>query len=231
MKVTFIQHSSYFVELSSCCLLFDYYEGSVPETDKPLYVFASHSHGDHFSPAVFSLPRQGKETFYFLADDIPQSRVPEEKLGQALFLSPHTTYETDGLKIATLRSTDAGVAFLVQCEGKLLYHAGDLNCWVWDGAPRFQNDQMRNQYRQELQMLSGKKIHAAFVPLDPRQEADFDLGMKYFFEAAQAEHVFPMHMWGDFSVVPLFKSTPGYEEYARHVMDVRKPGQEFLLED
>ena len=57
MKVTFIQHSCYFVELSSCCLLFDYYEGSVPETDKPLYVFASHSHGDHFSPAVFSFPR------------------------------------------------------------------------------------------------------------------------------------------------------------------------------
>ena len=70
MKVTFIQHSCYFVELSSCCLLFDYYEGSVPETDKPLYVFASHSHGDHFSPAVFSFPRQGKETFYLLSDDI-----------------------------------------------------------------------------------------------------------------------------------------------------------------
>ena len=48
----------------------------------------------------------------------------------------------------------------------------------------------------------------AFVPLDPRQEADFDLGMKYFFEAGGAQHVFPMHMWGDYSVVPLFKSTP-----------------------
>ena len=67
----------------------------------------------------------------------------------------------------------------------------------------------------------------AFVPLDPRQEADFDLGMKYFLEAAQAEKVFPMHMWGDYSVVPLFKSTPTYRQYAEKVMDVSAPGQAF----
>ncbi len=229
MKVTFIQHSSYFVELETCCLLFDYYEGTVPETNKPLSVFASHSHGDHFSPAVFDLPRQGRETFYLLSDDIWKSRVPEGLRESVLFVAPHQTYEVGELKAATLKSTDAGVAFLVQCGGKLLYHAGDLNCWVWDGAPRFQNDAMTAQYKQELQLLAGKRIDAAFVPLDPRQEADFDLGMKYFFEAAGAQYVFPMHMWEDYSVVPLFKSTPGYEEYAKHVMDVKAPGQEFPL--
>ena len=36
-----------------------------------------------------------------------------------------------------------------------------------------------------------------------------------------------MHMWGDYSVVPLFKSTPTYREYAKHVMDVSQPGQSF----
>lgn len=44
MKVTFIYHSSYFVELDHCCLLFDYYQGDIPQVGKPLYVFASHSH-------------------------------------------------------------------------------------------------------------------------------------------------------------------------------------------
>lgn len=229
MKVTFIQHSCYFVELETCCLLFDYYDGTVPETEKPLYVFASHSHGDHFSPAVFDLPREGRKTAYLLSSDIWESRVPEAQRERTLFVSPHQTYEIGNLKIATLESTDAGVAFLVQCEGKLLYHAGDLNCWVWDGAPRFQNDAMTAQYKKEIELLSGKHIDVAFVPLDPRQEADFDLGMKYFFEAAGAEYVFPMHMWEDYSVVPLFKSTPTYREYAEHVMDVSKPGQEFNL--
>ena len=55
MKVTFIYHSSYFVELDHCCLLFDYYQGDIPQVGKPLYVFASHSHPDHFSPAIFQL--------------------------------------------------------------------------------------------------------------------------------------------------------------------------------
>ena len=85
----------------------------------------------------------------------------------------------------------------------------------------------RQVCQQELELLRDKDIDVAFVPLDPRQEADFDLGMKYFFEAGGAQHVFPMHMWGDYSVVPLFKSTPTYREYAKHVMDVSQPGQSF----
>ena len=33
MKVTFIYHSSYFVELDHCCLLFDYYQGDIPQVE------------------------------------------------------------------------------------------------------------------------------------------------------------------------------------------------------
>lgn len=229
MKVTFILHSCYHIELESCCLLFDYYQGEVPESDKPLYVFASHSHDDHFSPAVFSLAKEGRQVHYLLSDDIFPHRVPEGQRDRVTFVSPRGFYELEGLWIATLRSTDMGVAFLVECEGKLLYHAGDLNCWVWDGAPRMENDQMERQYREELGLLSGKEIDVAFVPLDPRQDADFDLGMRYFFEAVGAKTVFPMHMWEDYSVVPLFKSTPTYKGYAPHVVDVSAPGQVFDL--
>lgn len=230
MKVTFILHSSYLVELDHCCLLFDYYQGELPPIEKPLYVFASHSHGDHFSPDIFQLAQPGKEVHYLLSDDISPRQVPPELKDQVTFVSPRYFYKVGDLQAATLRSTDMGVAFLIQCEGKRIYHAGDLNCWVWDGAPRFQNDQMTAQYKAELSLLSGgKAIDVAFVPLDPRQEADFDLGMKYFFEAAGAEYVFPMHMWGDYSVVPLFKSTPTYREYATHVMDVSLPGQVFEI--
>lgn len=229
MKITFILHSSYFVELENCCLLFDYYEGEVPSSNKPVYIFASHCHGDHFSPKVFDQARPGRKAHFFLSNDIWESRVPEELRPATTFVAPRQAYQAGDVQVATLRSTDAGVAFLVGCEGKLFYHAGDLNCWVWDGAPRFQNDQMVQIYQEELQLLAGKHINVAFVPLDPRQEADFDLGMKYFFQAAGADHVFPMHMWGDYFVVPLFKSTPTYKDYANRVMDVSMPGQEFQL--
>ena len=229
MKVTFILHSGYFVELDSCCLLFDYYQGEIPRSQKPLYVFASHHHEDHFSPEVFKEARPGRQVHFILSNDIFQSRVPEELREAALFVKPYETYELEGLRLATLKSTDDGVAFLIECEGRRFYHAGDLNCWVWEGAPKWQNDQMKEAYKNELKLLEGKAIDVAFVPLDPRQDADFDLGMRYFFEAAGATHVFPMHMWEDYTVVPLFKSTPTYREYAPHVMDVKEPGQAFEI--
>ena len=55
MKVTFIYHSAFLVELERCSLLFDWYGGDLPKIDrtKPLYVFASHHHGDHYSPEIF----------------------------------------------------------------------------------------------------------------------------------------------------------------------------------
>ena len=51
MKVTYIHHSSFLVETDENYFLFDYFEGELPEfkEDKPLLVFASHRHGDHFS--------------------------------------------------------------------------------------------------------------------------------------------------------------------------------------
>ena len=84
MKVTFLYHSSYFVEMDTCCLLFDYYQGDIPQVDKPLYVFASHSHGDHFSPVIFQLAQGGKEVHYLLSDDIsPLRPMPSAKWGRS----------------------------------------------------------------------------------------------------------------------------------------------------
>ncbi|MFQ9345343.1 MAG: MBL fold metallo-hydrolase [Coprococcus sp.] len=54
MRVTYIGHSGFSVELESHILLFDYYEGTMPEFDpaKKLLVFASHSHPDHFNREI-----------------------------------------------------------------------------------------------------------------------------------------------------------------------------------
>ena len=76
MKVTFLYHSGYFVEMDRCCLLFDYYQGDIPQVDKPLYVFVSHSHPDHFSPSIFQLAQNGKEVHYLLSNDISPCKSP-----------------------------------------------------------------------------------------------------------------------------------------------------------
>lgn len=57
MKITYISHSGFLVETERCYYLFDYYRGELPplEPEKPILVFASHFHQDHYQPAVFRL--------------------------------------------------------------------------------------------------------------------------------------------------------------------------------
>ena len=38
--------------------------------------------------------------------------------------------------IQAFKSTDQGVAILASLEGRTIYHAGDLNNWVWEGSRR-----------------------------------------------------------------------------------------------
>ena len=35
-----------------------------------------------------------------------------------------------GQKLITFQSTDLGIAFLIEDQEKIIYHAGDLNDWV-----------------------------------------------------------------------------------------------------
>lgn len=54
------------------------------------------------------------------------------------------------MKIETLRSTDAGVAFYVETRGATFFHAGDLNDWTWEGAGDLINGRMRREYRTQI---------------------------------------------------------------------------------
>ena len=57
MRVTFIGHSGFLVETATAYFLFDYFHGGIPalDRDKPLVVFASHKHRDHYNPEIFNL--------------------------------------------------------------------------------------------------------------------------------------------------------------------------------
>lgn len=84
------------------------------------------------------------------------------------------------MKIRAFKSTDEGVAFLIETEGKRIYHAGDLNNWVWAGEPEADNKRMSENFHKELEKMKGIHIDVAFMLLDPRQEKDFYLGMDDF---------------------------------------------------
>lgn len=88
-----------------------------------------------------------------------------------------------------------GVAFLLQTSEGTIYHAGDLNDWVWEGESEQLNKQMTGSYRHEIDMLKNVKIDVAFVPLDPRQEKHYSGGMLYFLKKTNVEKVYPLHYW------------------------------------
>ena len=208
MKITYIHHSGFLVETDCCYYLFDYEIGNLPQMDavKPIFVLSSHSHGDHYNPKVFPLLKDVGMTQIraVLSDDIP---LPKDC--DTLQVGPGMEYDLgDQQKLTTFRSTDLGVAFLIEDHGQLIYHAGDLNDWVWDAESEEYNKEMTANYRAQIDLLAQKlghtEIDVAFVVLDPRQEADYDRGLCYFLEKISAKQVYPMHYWDDPSVIRQF---------------------------
>ena len=236
MKITYIHHSSFMAELEHTALLFDYFEGDIPEIpeDKPLFVFASHRHGDHFSRSIFDLSDGRRKVTYVLSDDIWRRQVPEELLGRTTFMGPgESGCLADGagqpLEIEAFKSTDEGVAFLIKAEGQVIYHAGDLNNWVWEGEPEKDNQRMSENYHKELAKLAGRHIDVAFMLIDPRQEKDFYRGMDDFMSMVGADVVFPMHFWGDFEAASRFKALPCAKSYGDRIHEIRKKGESFII--
>lgn len=182
MKITYINHSGFLVETENCYYVFDYYKGEMPRLDKSkeAIVFCSHFHQDHFNPKIFKiLDDMGVNYQAVLAKDIGKKKYPA---GVKVTTAYHDqTYILDnGTQVSTLLSTDSGVAFIVKTSDGLIYHAGDLNDWHWEGESEDDNRHMASMYRAEIDKIKGAHFDAAFVPLDPRQEEHYADGMLYF---------------------------------------------------
>lgn len=236
MTITYIHHSGYLLETEQALLLFDFVEGALPPLDpaKDLFVFVSHRHEDHFSPKIFDLAATHPRIRFILSDDIWQNKVPEHLHGLSWFMDPGNVLEWKeggGLRVTAFKSTDEGVAFMVETGGYTIYHAGDLNNWRWNGEELAWNNNMSTNYRRELEKIKASGFHpdVAMVPLDGRQEDLFYLGLDDFMRTVGAEMVFPMHFWEDFSVIPALKKLDCSAEYRDRVADIRKAGQRFFF--
>lgn len=205
MNITYIGHSGFLVELDDCYFLFDYYQGDLPELlpNKLVIVFASHSHPDHFNPKIFELLKGQEQIYAVLSKDIFTSRVPKEI--DSLFVKAGMEYNLPhDVRLQTLQSTDIGVAFVLFKNETIIYHAGDLNDWVWREETVQNNKSMTGRYRKEIDSLRGMTIDAAFVPLDSRQEENYANGMLYFLKTVHAKKVFPMHFWNKPEIIEHF---------------------------
>lgn len=83
------------------------------------------------------------------------------------------------MMIETLKSTDEGVAFIIEYGGKTIYFAGDLHWWSWMGESEADAERREAEYKLEMEKIRGRHFDTAFVVLDPRQEETLLVGHEY----------------------------------------------------
>ena len=238
MRVTFLAHSGFLVELPSVTLLFDWWKGELPalRPEIPLLVFVSHRHPDHFSPAIFALNDGPRQILFLLGKDIRLSPrnlarwgVSQETAGKCLSLGGNNIVSPlSGVSVETLPSTDEGVAFLVTADGRTLFHAGDLNWWHWEGEDKAWNRNMEVNFQRYTEPLRGRRIDLAMLPLDPRLGEPGFWGPRYFLELADIARFLPMHQWGEFGFTKQFLER--FPEFKSCTVPVEKTGQCFDLD-
>jgi len=207
--IFYLHHSGFCVVTAGHVLVFDYIEDpSAALSDifknlqgRQVVVFASHSHGDHFSLEIFKWVDHCSDIKYVLSHDITHNA----KDLQITAVYPGCAYRVGALEVDTLESTDIGVAFLVRCDGLNIYHAGDLNWWHWEGEPDNDNETMAKAYKEQILSLKGKELDLAFVPVDPRLGEQYHLGLSLFLQEIGAKMVFPMHFGNNYSVFSRLK--------------------------
>lgn len=225
MKVTYIQHSGFMVELEEYVLVFDYYKGMLPSVskDKRLCVFSSHNHYDHFQSIIFDWEKEYSGVQYILSDDIQA-----EGAGNRFFVGPDEEMELGPVRIKTLRSTDEGVAFFVSVSEKTcgqtryIYHAGDLNWWHWEEEGPAYNTEMERNFKRALEPLENVHIDVAFVPADPRLEEAYFWGLDWFMRHTETDLVYPMHLWRRYWVIDKLMEQPETEPYRDRIVRLGK---------
>lgn len=256
MRVTYIGHSGFLVETEEVYLLFDCIavvgeeekedlpgcsRGRLPDLDreKELVVFVSHRHEDHYSHDIWKLKDQYPYVKYVISKDIPFSPRVRERRGimekdlpnilRVFANEEHEIQLRQGgvLKVESFLSTDIGVAYYVTVNGQTIYHAGDLNLWLWEEEGEAYNKDMSNRFYKELEHLRGRKTDVAFLLLDPRQEDDAYKGIDAYLSAMDVKYAFPMHLWKHYDLITAYKEARKDKEYVTAVQEIVREGQVF----
>lgn len=229
MKLIYVYHSGFILENDDIVVVIDYYkdsgwkgkEGIVHEylrnTEKKLYILASHAHPDHFNPEIFSWSEK-KNFRYILSSDIRKG--DKEWEDGVVWLDKGEMWQDDFLRIKAYRSTDAGISFLLHIEGKYIFHAGDLNNWHWrEESTEQEAEEAEKAFLREVAVLAKDVdfLDLAMFPVDPRLGTDYMSGAKQFIDRIPVRKFVPMHFW------ERYEKANAFREYAEN------HGTEFIV--
>lgn len=209
IKVTYLDHSGFAVTTPDDVMVFDYYKDPDKKLEKVLrespeanvVFFVSHHHPDHFNTSIFELAQNRKRT-YVLSYDIFSKIVPDKGL-QIAWMSPGDVIDSipGTQKVQAYRSTDAGVAYAITLpDGKVIFHAGDLNDWHWgDISTPAESRDAQAHFDKIVSRIAEDypRMFVAMFPVDARMGTDFARGAKTFLTKIRVDNFFPMHFWGE----------------------------------
>lgn len=155
IKCYYCGQSGFIIETANETLVFDWYRAAIPplEPSKPVYIFISHVHLDHYNSRIFGLADKYdvREIYLGLSGTASEQgaldKIPQSMEDILCSFRGEQYLETDFGSVKSLKSTDMGVAFIVEAGGYRFFHAGDL----------FANAQLPfNTYKKRLEKrLSG----------------------------------------------------------------------------
>lgn len=216
-----IGHSGFTVESDTHMLVFDYSEGSLPKLPmkKKIYIFISHHHEDHFNPDIFSLCREHPNVKYVVSYDISPAILRDCGVTDHIIAEPGMDIRTESrFRLKVLPSTDIGVAYLAGCMGRNIFHAGDLNLWLWEGMRETEVFEMTNRFREYTKGLKNFWIDTAFLPLDTRQGIYSFLGFDYYMKHFRIKNAVPMHFFGSSKIVEDLTFDPIARDYKNKII-------------
>lgn len=213
-SITYIWHDCFVVELNDCILIFDYWadpDGRIFDFithDKPVYIFVSHHHKDHFCKEIFSWSSQlNNKISYIISSDtarfIKHLLSPRSTYKGKLRIDPERVkimsegdyFSDDLISVNAYGSTDIGCSYLISHSSKLIFHAGDLNAWILEEKTPSEKTQEISNFKSILSHIAktSETIDLAMFPIDSRIGSDYTMGADIFLNRFDIRHLIPMH--------------------------------------
>lgn len=227
IAIRYVWHDCFAVYMRDATFVFDYWLGPDGTADVsrlldsidasiPLYVLVSHSHKDHYNPDIFAWASRFPRIRYVVSSDVwkrmrhivsPTSvyKGPRPDPSTVTVLRPGEIFCDDTVRVAAFPSTDTGNSYIADCGGTRIFHAGDLNAWIWldESSPQEVRKAMGDFHaclrdiRRYIETTpkpdSGADIDFCFFPVDSRIGRDYFTGAAEITIAFNTSRFFPMH--------------------------------------
>ena len=211
--ITYIHHNCFVLKKLSRTFLFDYPDDRFLTSKmrevvtnelrgSKAFIFASHSHQDHFNPKLMELANITSETTFILSEDIIKKHPRFGKVENCIIVKPSETHELENWKIKSFPSNDLGVAYLIQSEALTIYYGGDLAKWSWDDFSPQERRWMEERFQNTVETLAEHRIDIAFENTDPRLPNW--AGAAEFIRTVKPNLFIPMHTFGELESLDRF---------------------------